>query len=276
MTPNSSNAPAKLANPFYLDVLQREIASGVINTSDRVLVTCGGNLDRVTLLEAGFTNVLVTNLAPHGGHQDYSPFPWEHQDIENLSFADGSFDIAIVHSGLHHCYNPARAIGELCRVSRKCVIAFEPYETWLTRFGAKIGYGQMYEDHAVHGNKGMSGGVANTEIPNYVHRFNESEVKKFARTLRPYAESPVRFYRALRPNTGRFKLHHNPLLRISFSLALPVLQLLSRLIPSINNNLCFVIQSPGPEHFHRWIQNDHGVPRVNQEYLVGKYGKFRE
>ena len=276
MTAPPPNPPAKQPNPFYLDVLRREIANGGLRTTDRVLVTCGGDLDRVTLMAAGFTNVVISNLAPHGGHQDYSPFPWEHQDIENLSYADGSFDVAIVHSGLHHCYNPARAMGELCRVARRTVIAFEPYETWLTRLGAKLGYGQQYEDQAVHGNRGECGGVANTEIPNHVYRFRESEVRKFARTYYPFGEPPLRFYRALRVNVGRFKLHRNPLLRISFSFARPVLQLLSRRITSFNNNLCFVIQKPGPDFFHEWIQNDNGLPRVNREYLVAKYGSFRD
>lgn len=203
-----------------------------------MLVTCGGNLDRVTLLAAGFTDVVISNLAPHAGHQDYSPFPWEHQDIEHLTYDDGAFDVAIVHSGLHHCYNPLRAMGELSRVARKAVIAFEPYETWLTRLGAKLGYGQQYEDQAVHGNGGTSGGVANTEIPNYVYR--------------------------------------NPLLRLSFAIALPFLRMFSKLIPSLNNNFCFVIHNPGPEHFHEWIQNEGGEPRVKRDYLVAKYGKFRD
>jgi SAM-dependent methyltransferase len=276
MTATQPNQPAKKPNPFYLDVLQREIANGGLNPSDRVLVTCGGNLDRVTLLAAGFTNVVISNLAPHDGHQNYSPFEWEHQDIENLTYHDGAFDVCIVHSGLHHCYNPARAMGELCRVARRTVIAFEPYETWLTRLGAKLGYGQQYEDQAVHGERGESGGVANTEIPNFVYRFSESEVHKFARALCPHGEPPVRFYRALRVNVERFKLHRNPLLRISFSLALPILRGLSRIIPSINNNLCFVIQHPQPEHFHKWIRNENGVPKVNLDYLEAKYGKFRE
>jgi hypothetical protein len=43
-----------------------------------------------------------------------------------------------------------------------------------------------------------------------------------------------------------------------------------------NNNLCFVIQKPGPDYFHEWIQNDNGQPRVNREYLVAKYGSFHD
>ena len=228
------------------------------------------------MLAAGFTDVVISNLAPHGGHQDYRPYAWEHQDIENLGYPDRSFDIVIVHSGLHHCYNPIRAMGELCRVARKQMIAFEPYETWFTRLGAVLGYGQQYEDQAVHGCGGNSGGVANTEIPNYVYRFHEWEVRKFARSFRPYAESPVRFYRALRVNIGRFRALRSSLLRYSFALVVPLLQGLSRLIPSLNNNICFVIQNPGPEHFHKWIRLENDELRVNRAYLVAKYGKIPE
>ena len=133
MTKPINIPPVKKPNPFYLSVLQQELAKGGIQQSDRVLVTCGGDLDRVTLLAAGFTDVVISNLAPHNGHQDYRPFTWEHQDIEGLDYGDGAFDVVIVHSGLHHCYNPMRALGEMCRVARKTVIAFEPYETWLTQ-----------------------------------------------------------------------------------------------------------------------------------------------
>ena len=276
MTKSIDIQPAKKPNPFYLSVLQQELAKGGIRQSDRVLVTCGGDLDRVTLLAAGFTDVVISNLAPHDGHQDYRPFTWEHQDIEGLNYADGAFDVVIVHSGLHHCYNPMRALGEMCRVARKSVIAFEPYETWLTQLGALMGYGQRYEDQAVHGCGGNSGGVANTEIPNFVFRFREGEVRKFARTFRPYAESPVRFYRALRVNTGRFQIHRNPLIRYSFALAIPFLRVAARVIPSLNNNLCFVIQNPSPEHYHPWIEGKSGEPHVRRDYLEAKYGKFPE
>ena len=67
---------------------------------------------------------MISNLAPHDGHQDYHPYEWEHQDIENLAYGDGSFGVSIVHSGLHLCYNPVCAMVELCRVARRTVIAF--------------------------------------------------------------------------------------------------------------------------------------------------------
>ena len=260
--------------PFYLSVLEQELRLGRMTTADKILVTCGGNRDRLALLAAGFTDVVITNLAPHHGHADYHPYSWEYQDIESLTYEDGAFDVVIVHSGLHHCYNPIRALGELYRVARKQMIAFEPYETWFTRLGAFLGYGQEFEDLAVHTFGGLSGGVANTEIPNLVYRFNEREVRKFARAFRPWGESPIRFYRALRMNIDRFRLHGSWLLRTSFKLAYPIITVLARVFKPLNNNLCFVIQVPEPANYHPWIRESGGKPRVDPEYLQAKYGKF--
>lgn len=275
---NQNKTPTNLVepNPFYLSVLQRELSRGSITENDKILVVCGGNLDRSTLLAAGFHLVTISNLAPHGGHQDYSPFNWDHQDIEELDYADGEFDVAIVHSGLHHCYNPYRSIGEMCRVARKTVIAFEPYDTWLTRLGAKLGYGQLYEDQAVHGNGGESGGAANSEIPNYVYRFREPEVEKFACAYFPYGKPDIHFYRALRINEGRFRKLQSAWLRYSFLFTRSLIQGLAKFIPSMNNNFCFVLQKPAPSAYHPWVLEIEGHPRINKAYLERKYGLFPE
>lgn len=58
-------------------------------------------------------------------------------DIENLPFADSSFDLVIVHHGLHHMPVLDHALGDLLRVSKKHVLIFEPVDGWprkLARF----------------------------------------------------------------------------------------------------------------------------------------------
>lgn len=265
---------ATSANPFYLSVLRAELQQGRISKDDKVLVVCGGNLDRIALIASGFSSVVISNLAPHAGHNDYAPFSWQREDAEALSVPDGSFDVVIVHSGLHHCRNPLRALGELCRVARKLTITFEPYDTWFTRLGARLGYGQQYEDLAVHGHKGLAGGVANTEIPNYVYRFRECEIMKFAKAFHTFGNPEIRFYRALRLNVGRFRRHRSCLLRVSIRLALPVIQCLAKVFPSMNNNFCFTIQRPTDQRLHPWITGAASSPKVDIDYLVRKYGPF--
>lgn len=54
-------------------------------------------------------------------------------DIENLPFADSSFDLVIVHHGLHHMPLLDGALRDLLRVSRKHVLISEPVDGWPRR-----------------------------------------------------------------------------------------------------------------------------------------------
>jgi SAM-dependent methyltransferase len=260
-------------DPFYCSVVRSEFGGPEsLTPPGSILVVCGGNLDRVSLLECGIKSGVISNLAPHIGHDEYHPFTWERQDVEKLSYPDESFDVAVVHSGLHHCYNPIHALGEMCRVARKRIIVFEPYETWFTRLGAWIGIGQQYEDLAVFADPFGLGGVANTEIPNYVYRFSESEVLKFASAFMPLAKPRIRVYRAIRLNRRKFQVGVNPLIRVCFSLLYPVLLWASKRVKSLNNNVCFVIDKPRVQDFHPWIKAVDGLPRLNRSVIDAKYG----
>lgn len=67
-------------------------------------------------------------------------------DAESLPFADESFDLAIVHNGLHHLTNPAAGLRELWRVSRGAVIAIEPADSKLMPLYLRLGIARSHED----------------------------------------------------------------------------------------------------------------------------------
>lgn len=67
-------------------------------------------------------------------------------DAEYLPFADESFDLAIVHNGLHHLANPAAGLRELWRVSRGAVIAIEPADSKLMPVYLKLGIARSWEE----------------------------------------------------------------------------------------------------------------------------------
>jgi hypothetical protein len=70
---------------FYLDTLTRFIGEGVIAPADRFLVSCGGQVDHDTLLAAGFTDVVITNLDERMDvYNEYAPYEWRHEDAEAL------------------------------------------------------------------------------------------------------------------------------------------------------------------------------------------------
>ena len=102
---------------FYVNVLNKLISTGAISKSHSVLIVCGGPLDERVMTQVGFKDFTVTNLdAGIANHR---------QDAENLTYENNSFDVAIVHAGLHHCHSPHRALLEMYRVARKCAVAFE-------------------------------------------------------------------------------------------------------------------------------------------------------
>ena len=67
-------------------------------------------------------------------------------DAEHLPFADGSFDYAFVHDGLHHLDDPSEAIEEMARVSRRGFIITEPADAWLTWLVTKLKFIPERED----------------------------------------------------------------------------------------------------------------------------------
>ena len=60
-------------------------------------------------------------------------------DAEALPFPDESFDLAIVHNGLHHLTDPAAGLRELWRVSRGAVIVIEPADCRLMPVYLRLG-----------------------------------------------------------------------------------------------------------------------------------------
>src|SRR5690242_11001700 len=127
---------------FYRDVIDHLVDEGTMTTSMEVLVLCGGQVDRAVLTASGFDNVVISNVDERA--QDFAPYRWSYQDAERLTFDDESFDFCVVHSGLHHCYSPHRALLEMYRVARRGLVFFEPYDNLLTRLGVKLNIGQEY------------------------------------------------------------------------------------------------------------------------------------
>lgn len=106
------------------------------------------------------------------------PVPVEAQDIESLTFPDGSFDYAISFRMFHHFPNPQtreRAIHELCRVTRRDVLLsyFSPWSvtSCMRRFRAWRG-GRV--SHKIS--------TPLREVKSYFARQGFRLVKDFART----------------------------------------------------------------------------------------------
>jgi SAM-dependent methyltransferase len=222
---------------FYLDVLGCLIEDGTISVSDSILVVCGGPLDQEVMGIVGFTD--VTNLDTD-----------IRQDAENLTYDNRSFDVVIVHAGLHHCHSPHRALLEMYRVARKCAVAFEARDSLMMRAARRMGLTLDYELHAI--TPEGTGGVANTGIPNFIYRWTERGVKNVIASYDPARSPQIKFFYDLRIPIQRLKDSRSVALLAIASMIEPLSKALARIAPKQCNEFAFAIMKSGA--VHRWIR----------------------
>jgi SAM-dependent methyltransferase len=218
---------------FYCDVLRKLLASGRLSACDSVLIVCGGPLDDAVMRKVGFDNFKLTNIDAVD----------EPEDAERLSYADGSFDIVIVHAGLHHCHSPHRALLEMYRVARKAAIAFESRDSLLMRLAVKLGFTLDYEVDSVTADG--KGGVAESGIPNFVYRWTEREVWKLIATFDPAHKPRIEFFYDMRIPIQRLSRSGNHMMRAVGMIIEPLSRLFAVALPSQCNEFAFAILKNG-------------------------------
>jgi SAM-dependent methyltransferase len=259
---------------FYAETVSGLLQAGLLDRSMRVLVCCGGTLDKDVLWKLGFSDVTISNLDQRLKGDEFKPYQWSFQDVEHLSFSGDEFDFAIVHNGLHHCYSPHRGLIELYRVARRGVLVFEPRDTALVRLGQRLNFGQTYEVAAVSHNGLDAGGVGNSGVPNYIYRWTEREVEKTILSYAPYADPHFYYRYALRVPWSRLTTLRNPLFLSAVVAGLPILKLLFRMFPRQANGFAFAVMKPDlPRDLHPWLRMDyeHFEIRVRDEWMHSRY-----
>lgn len=257
---------------FYGEVIDQLLRDEVLRPDMKLLVTCGGQRDRSVLRDKHFTNVVISNVDPRTSKQEFAPFSWCYENAERLSFGDESFDFCMVHSGLHHCRSPHRALLEMFRVSRKGLLLFEPYDNFMTRLGVRLNIGQEYEHASVFQNNYEYGGVGNTPIPNFIYRFTEREIVKTINCFDPQSRSDIRFIHKMRIPWTQLRNRRNRTLFTAVWLARPALRLLEFCCPTQSNNFATVVLKPDlPDGLHPWLRQDGETVTVDEEWLQARY-----
>lgn len=67
-------------------------------------------------------------------------------DVERLPFQDGSFDLVLVHDGLHHLEQPEVGLAEMARVARRWVSVTEPAKALATSLLVRLGLALEHEE----------------------------------------------------------------------------------------------------------------------------------
>jgi len=254
---------------FYLEVVARLLAEGWLRSDDEVLVVAGGAADRDVLATAGLESAVVTNLDEGMPSDVYAPYRWSRQNAENLTYGDRSFDVCIVHQGLHHCRSPHRALLEMYRVARRGLVLFEPQDTLLTRLGVRLGFGQRYEWAAVADHDLHAGGVQNTNVPNFVYRWSAREVAKTLASYDPTAPPRLRCFHDLRIPGAAAAATRSPVGRILAPIAVPAVRAVLTLFPGQANAIAVVVDKPDTHRdLHPWLVAGDAGPQVNTAWFA--------
>lgn len=236
---------------MYARTLSSLLSEGLISIDDRVLVGCGGPFDIQTLSVLGFRNVVISNLETR--RCDTRPYEWSYQDVESLSFPDGSFDWVIVHAGLHHCGNPHKALTEMYRVARKGCLVIEARDSLIMRIAGALGLTPWYELEAVTTNQWTAGGLRNGPLPNFIYRWTEREVRKTVESAFPHKLNSVRFFYGMRDQSDRMTMCSWPRRMITRTLY-GAAWLVQRIFPRQCNSFGFAAIHTG--QFKPWIAAD--------------------
>ncbi len=173
-------APYRKDRSGFAAVLRRHISSRALATAGTVLALGASAEDGEVLQAAGFGDVTLSNL---GGGIEWNrvadaPFRVVKLDVEAIDLPDQSYDVVFAHEVLHHCRSPHRALCEMLRVARKHVVFMEPNDSWLMRLLVPLGIRLPFELAVVVHQDYVSGGVRNSNIPNFIYRWNQNELQQ--------------------------------------------------------------------------------------------------
>ena len=116
------------------------------------------------------------------------------------------------------------------------------------------------------------GGVKNTEVPNFVYRWTEGEVKKTVASFAPWGRHRFVFFYGLRIPWMRLRALKNKAWLAATILGFPFLKLLTVIFPKQCNSFAFAVLKPQiPSDVLPWIEFKEGVPRINKDWVQKRY-----
>jgi ubiquinone/menaquinone biosynthesis C-methylase UbiE len=243
---------------LYSDTVRRLVAEGRLDPALPTLVVAGGPTDRQVLLDAGFTDVTISNVDERMVGNEFAPYKWMFLDAEDLRVEPGQYAQIIEHMGLHHCGSPHRGLLEMYRCAGNSVLVFENRDSLAMKIAIRLGFVPVYEFEAVAGNDYRFGGHRNTGVPNAVYRWTEREVEKTLASFDPAHDAPISYFYALRLPHHRVNMIANPVKKLAFKAALAPFSVAARLFPKQANEFGFFIDKRGAT-LQPWIDPETGT-----------------
>lgn len=178
----------------FEETLRKCAAAVGIDVKQSVLIVGGSFRDAHSLYRVGFRRMTLSNVEPLADvDAETEPMPDAaitllYGDLEKLPVADASYDLVLAHEVLHHCNSPHAALVEMLRVSRRNIVLLEPNDSWAMRCLIRLRFSNSYELPAVIYNDYKKGGVNNTDIPNFIYRWDPRTIYQTVAACLPERE----------------------------------------------------------------------------------------
>jgi len=244
-----------------------------IKDKNASMLIIGGGINDIRIIDKlKYQNVTITNINESIKEIVLLPTKWALQDANELKYNDNSFDYVIANACLHHFKNPHGALTEMYRVAKSGLIFIESRDSITMRILTSLKFTQEYETAAVFFNGCKTGGLDNSDIPNYVYRWTEREVEK---TIKSYAP----FGRHIFNYKYGYDIPHSSEKRRKKSMTSMVLFVAKIFYPFYfkifkrqqNMFACF-IEKPNLEYDHyEWLKYENGTLTFNREWAENIY-----
>jgi SAM-dependent methyltransferase len=239
---------------------------GLIGKQDSILVVGGLKPERDLFVFLGFKNVTISNIINMESGA-FSPFGYIQQDARRLNFPCGSFDFVFVSASLHHCSSPVGALLEMYRVAKKGIVLTEARDSFVMRLAQRLKIVRSYECEAITGGNIKSGGVDNTEIPNYVYRWTERELEKIVSSFNPVGNHKFLFFYKFSPSFSQARLAGNNLRYFALKFTAILFEPVALLFKKQSNFFSAVILKPRiPADLFPWLKAEGGKVVFNREF----------
>ena len=154
---------------------------------DKSILVLGASSDEASLFyKLQFKRVTLSNidLAQLKGAEKYK-FKKIKIDFRNLfKIKNNSYDYVVVHASIHHTSRPHNILLEMYRIAKHGILIIESNDSFVMRLSVKLNFSEDFEKSALNENTYV-GGVDGSNIPNYVYRWTEREIKKLFYSYQP-------------------------------------------------------------------------------------------
>jgi ubiquinone/menaquinone biosynthesis C-methylase UbiE len=202
---------------------------------DKSILVLGASSDEASLFhKLQFKKITLSNidLAQLKGTKKYN-FNKIKIDFRNLfKIKNNSYDFVVVHASIHHTSRPHNIILEMYRIAKYGVLIIESNDSFIMRLSVKLNFSEDYELSALNENT-FVGGVDGSNIPNYVYRWTEREIKKLFYSYQP--DKKINIFFNYQNNIFNKNLSNNLIKKIIISFSYIFLKIIFFLFPKQQN-----------------------------------------